>query len=163
MNLLTIILFLMLGLLISNIVSHYIPDIPAALTQIAFGIIIAVVSGNYTFQIDQEWFLLLFIAPILYNDGRHFPRQELWGMKTEILGNAIILVILTTIVCGYIIDMLIPGIPIAASFALAAILSPTDPVAINGIAKKEGADSRKGHDTCSRRIINQRCIRPCCF
>lgn len=136
MNLLTITLFLMLGLLVSNIISHYIPDIPAALTQIIFGIIIALASGNYTFKIDQEWFLLLFIAPILYNDGRHFPREELWGRKTEILGNAIILVILTTISCGYIIDLLIPGIPIAASFALAAILSPTDPVAINGIAKR---------------------------
>ncbi len=136
MNLLMITLFLMLGLLLSNIFSHYFPDIPAALTQIVFGIIIALASGNYSFEIDAEWFLLLFIAPILYNDGRHFPREELWGMKKEILGNAIILVIVTTICCGYIIDVLIPGIPIAAAFALAAILSPTDPVAINGIAKR---------------------------
>lgn len=136
MNLLTIVLLLMIGLLVSNIVSHYIPIIPAALTQIAFGILIALASGNYSFEIGAEWFLLLFIAPILYNDGRNFPRNELWGMKTEILGNAIILVILTTIGCGYVIHWLIPAIPLAAAFALAAILSPTDPVAINGIARR---------------------------
>ncbi len=135
-NLLMIILFLMLGLLISNIVSHYMPSVPTALTQVVFGIMIALISGNYSFEIGAEWFLLLFVGPILYNDGRHFPREELWGMRTQILGNAFILVILTTLGCGYVINLLIPEIPIAAAFALAAILSPTDPVAVNGIAKR---------------------------
>lgn len=136
MDLLTIILLLMLGLLISNIVSHYIPFIPTALTQIIFGIIIAFIIGDYTFEIGAEWFLLLFVAPLLYNDGQHFSREELWGMRSQIFGNAFILVILTTIICGYAINLLIPGIPIAAALALAAILSPTDPVAVNGIAKR---------------------------
>ncbi len=136
MELLTIILLLMLGLLISNVVGHYIPSIPTALTQIAFGVIVALGIGNYTFEIGAEWFLLLFVAPLLYNDGRHFSREELWGMRSQIFGNAFILVILTTILCGFVINRLIPAIPMAAAFALAAILSPTDPVAVNGIAKK---------------------------
>lgn len=136
MDLLTIIFLLMLGLLISNIVGHYIPFVPMALTQIVFGIIIELIIGDYDFQIGAEWFLLLFVAPLLYNDGRHFSREELWGMKSQIFGNAFILVILTTILCGYVINRLIPGIPIAAALALAAILSPTDPVAVNGIAKR---------------------------
>lgn len=136
MELLTIILLLMLGLLISNVVGHYIPSIPTALTQIAFGIIVALGIGNYTFEIGAEWFLLLFVAPLLYNDGRHFSREELWGMRSQIFGNAFILVILTTVLCGYVINLLIPAIPMAVAFALAAILSPTDPVAVNGIAKK---------------------------
>jgi Na+/H+ antiporter len=135
-ELLTIILLLMLGLLISNVVGHYIPSIPTALTQIAFGVIVALGIGNYTFEIGAEWFLLLFVAPLLYNDGRHFSREELWGMRSQIFGNAFILVILTTILCGFVINRLIPAIPMAAAFALAAILSPTDPVAVNGIAKK---------------------------
>lgn len=136
MELLTIILLLMLGLLISNVVGHYMPSIPMALTQILFGVIAALIVGNYTFEIGAEWFLLLFVAPLLYNDGRHFSRDELWGMRTQIFGNAFILVILTTVLCGYVINRLIPGIPIAAALALAAILSPTDPVAVNGIAKR---------------------------
>ena len=136
MNLLTIILLLMLALLISNVVGHYIPFIPTALTQIVFGIIIALIIGNYTFEIGAEWFLLLFVAPLLYNDGRHFSREELWGMRFQIFGNAFILVILTTVLCGYVIDRLIPSVPIAAALALAAILAPTDPVAVNGIAKR---------------------------
>jgi CPA1 family monovalent cation:H+ antiporter len=136
MAILMIVLLLFISILVSNIISHYIPVVPTALTQIAFGIIIALASGDYSFKIDAEWFMLLFIAPILYNDGRRFPRKRLWGMRAQILRNAFILVILTTISCGYVINSLIPSIPVAAAFALAAILSPTDPVAVSDIAKR---------------------------
>lgn len=136
MDLLITIILLLFCLLISNIVSHYIPSIPTALTQIALGVVMALLFSEFEFELEAEWFLLLFVAPLLYNDGRHFPREELWKMRTSILGNAIILVLLTTIVGGYFIHWLIPSIPLAAAFALAAILSPTDPVAVNGIAKR---------------------------
>ena len=136
MSVLNIILLLLLGLLISNVVGHFIPFIPIALTQIVIGAIIDLAIGYYNFEIGAEWFLLLFVAPLLYNDGRYFSREELWGMKSQIFGNAFVLVILTTVLCGYVIHWLIPVIPMAACLALAAILSPTDPVAVNGIAKR---------------------------
>jgi len=135
-DLLSIIFILMLGLLVSNIVGHYIPFVPMALTQIVFGLIVALLLGDYNFEIGAEWFMLLFVAPLLYNDGRRFSREELWEMRAPIFGNAFVLVILTTVLCGYVINRLIPSIPLAASLALAAILSPTDPVAVNGIAKR---------------------------
>ncbi|MCJ7840862.1 Na+/H+ antiporter [Lederbergia sp. NSJ-179] len=136
MALLTTIFLLLICLLISNVISHYIPIIPTALTQIAFGVMIALVFKDFSTEIKTEWFLLLFVAPLLYNDGRYFPREELWKMRAPIFGNAIILVLLTTIGGGYFIHWMIPTIPLAAAFALAAILSPTDPVAVNGIAKR---------------------------
>lgn len=136
MDLLMTVLLLLAFLLISNVISHYTPFIPTALIQIVLGIVIAIVFRHILFEIESEWFLLLFVAPILYNDGRHFPREELWRMRTSIFGNALILVLLTTIGGGYFIHWMIPSIPLAAAFALAAILSPTDPVAVNGIAKR---------------------------
>lgn len=136
MNLLLTIVLLLICLLISNVISHYIPLIPTALTQIVFGITIALLFRDFNLEIETEWFLLLFVAPLLYNDGRHFPRIELWKMRRAIFGNAIVLVLITTIGGGFFIHWMIPGIPLAAAFALAAILSPTDPVAVNGIAKR---------------------------
>ena len=136
MDLLITVLLLLFCLLISNIISHYVPFIPTSLTQIAFGIILALIFKDISFELEAEWFLLLFVAPLLYNDGRYFPRKELWKMRAPIFGNAIILVLLTTIIGGYFIHWLIPDIPLAAAFALAAILSPTDPVAVNGIAQR---------------------------
>ncbi|MBQ0140295.1 MAG: Na+/H+ antiporter [Kurthia sp.] len=136
MDLLMIILFLLVALLASNIIGHYIPFIPTALIQIALGIILALFIPSLELTLETEWFLLLFVAPLLYNDGRNFPREDLWNMRMPILGNAIVLVLITTVGGGYFIHWMIPSIPLAAAFALAAILSPTDPVAVNGIAKR---------------------------
>lgn len=136
MEILISILFLLVLLLVTNVLGHYIPFIPIALIQIAVGIIVALVAQNFTVEIESEWFLLLFIAPLLYYDGAHFPREQLWKMRLPILGNAIVLVLLTTIIGGLFVHWLIPSIPLEAAFALMAILSPTDPVAVNGIAKR---------------------------
>lgn len=136
MDLLITVIMLLICLVASNIISHYIPLIPTALTQIALGIIIALAFNGFSLELETEWFLLLFVAPLLYNDGRYFPRDQLWNMRGAILGNAIILVVLTTLGGGYLIHSVIPDIPLVAAFALAAILSPTDPVAVNGIAKR---------------------------
>ncbi len=136
MDLLITVILLLICLVVSNIISHYIPMIPTALTQIALGILIALAYKEFSLELETEWFLLLFVAPLLYNDGRYFPRDQLWNMRGAILGNAIVLVVLTTLGGGYLIHAVIPDIPLAAAFALAAILSPTDPVAVNGIAKR---------------------------
>ncbi len=136
MELLLTILILLIALLVSNVVSHYVPQVPTALIQVALGTIIVLVFEDFTFELEAEWFLLLFIAPLLFNDGRHFPREELWRMRGPIFGNAVILVLLTTMIGGYFIHWLIEDIPLAAAFALAAILSPTDPVAVNGISQR---------------------------
>ncbi|PLT29686.1 Na+/H+ antiporter [Peribacillus deserti] len=154
MDLLMTVLLLLICLLLSNIISHYIPSIPNALIQIAFGIIAAIVFKDISIEIETEWFLLLFVAPLLYNDGRHFPREELWKMRAPIFGNAIILVLLTTVGGGYFINWLIPDIPLAAAFALAAILSPTDPVAVNGIVKRIRIPEKVLHLVRGESLIN---------
>ncbi|MDN7246992.1 Na+/H+ antiporter [Planococcus shenhongbingii] len=136
MDILMTVLLLISCLLISNIVSHYTPFIPTALIQVALGVLLVFIFDDITFDIETEWFLLLFIAPLLYNDGRHFPREELWKMRGPILGNAVLLVLITTVAGGYFIHWMIDDIPLSAAFALAAILSPTDPVAVNGIAQR---------------------------
>lgn len=46
------------------------------------------------------------------------------------------LVFLTVAVSGYLIHWIIPSIPLAAAFALAAALAPTDAVAVSSLGKK---------------------------
>ncbi|MPQ22647.1 sodium:proton antiporter [Carnobacterium divergens] len=129
-----IILFVLV--VVSNIISHYIVSIPTALIQVALGLMAALFFG-IQIELETSWFMLLFVAPLLYNDGRHYPKRDLWKLRIPIFGNSILLVFLTTIVGGYIITAMTDNkIPLAAAFALAAILSPTDPVAVNGIAEQ---------------------------
>ncbi|MDI3410866.1 cation:proton antiporter [Bacillus sonorensis] len=73
---------------------------------------------------------------MLFNDGRRIPRDELWKLRTPILLLALGLVFVTVLLGGYAIHWMIPQIPLPASFALAAILSPTDVVAVSALSKR---------------------------
>ncbi|WP_019911585.1 Na+/H+ antiporter [Paenibacillus sp. HW567] len=128
---------LLLGLIaVSNIVNRFIPFVPIPLIQIGLGVIAAMVPTGIHMSFEPELFFVLFIAPLLFNDGRRTPRDELWNLRAPILLLALGLVFVTVFVAGYAIHWMIPSIPLAVSFALAAILSPTDAVAVSALAGK---------------------------
>ncbi len=76
----------------------------------------------------------MFIAPLLFNDGRQTDKAALWGMRMPILVLALGLVFATVVVIGYFVHWMIPTIPLAAAFALAAALAPTDAVAVSSLS-----------------------------
>lgn len=152
-HIIEIIIVLALLILLSNVISHYLPAIPLSLIQIVLGLLTSL-SGQFEINLSQDWFLLIFIAPLLYTDGRRFPKGELWRMPVPILGNAILLVFLTTIVGGYLIYQIVPKIPLAEAFALAAILSPTDPIAVQSIAKRTKLPDSVLHLVSGESLIN---------
>ncbi len=119
---------------ISNVLNRLVPFVPVPLFQIVLGIGVALFGLKV--ELDPELFLVLFIAPLLYNDARQTPRGELWNLRGPIILLAFGLVFVTVIVAGYGINYLIPSIPLPAAFALAAILSPTDAVAVGSLAKR---------------------------
>ena len=79
---------------------------------------------------------MLFIPPLLFADGWKTPTREFLHHGREILGPALMLVLITVVGVGYLIYAMVPGIPLVAAFALAAVLSPTDAVALSGIVGK---------------------------
>lgn len=139
--------------LISNILSHYLTFIPVSLIQVALGLVVAL-FWHIEIDLDTDWFLLLFIAPLLFNDGRRFPKRELWKLRGPIFANAIGLVFVTTIVGGYLLYLLIPKMPLTVSFAVAAILSPTDPVAVQSISKRANLPENILHLVSGESLIN---------
>ncbi|WP_249866243.1 Na+/H+ antiporter [Paenibacillus konkukensis] len=115
-------------------INHLFPSIPVPLIQIALGSAITLVSPHFNFYLEPELFFVLFIAPLLYNDGKHTPRGELWRLRTPIFLLAVGLVFATVFVVGYCIHWMIPSMPLPVAFGLAAILSPTDAVAVGALA-----------------------------
>lgn len=136
MEIFLIILVMLAVIALSNIVNHVMPFIPVPLIQVAFGFVIAALPGGFDVPIEPELFFVLFIAPILYNDGMNVSKRALWNLRKEILLLVLGLVFLTVLVIGYLTHWLIPSIPLSAAFALAAILSPTDIVAVNAMASR---------------------------
>lgn len=138
---------------IGNILSHFLKRVPVSLIQISLGLLAALFL-NVHIELDTEWFLLLFIAPLLYSDAWRFPKRELWELRGAIFGNAILLVFLTTILGGFIIYGLVPELPLPVAFAIAAILSPTDPVAVAAIAKQAKLPPSIMHLVAGESLIN---------
>lgn len=128
-------IFLITLVIFSNIIGHYFILIPTALIEISVGLIMALIF-NISIPLEADWFMLLFVAPLLFNDAKRFPKNELWELRAPIFANAILLVLLTTIIGGLGIYWLIPQLSLPLSMALAAVLSPTDPVAVHGIAER---------------------------
>ncbi|MDG0811305.1 Na+/H+ antiporter [Cohnella rhizosphaerae] len=119
---------------VSNILSGKFPLVPVPLMQIALGMIVAAVPSGLHMHLEPELFFVLFIAPLLYNDGKHASRSELWKLRVPILVLAVGLVFATVFLIGYAIHWMIPSIPLPVAFGLAAILSPTDAVAVSSLA-----------------------------
>ncbi len=134
MPIIELVILLACLVLLSNVLSHYLVAIPVSLIQVGLGLGVALLL-NVQVKLQTDWFMLVFIAPMLYNDGREFPKQELWELRGAIFANAIVLVFITTILGGFLIHVLIPTIPLAVGIALAAILSPTDPIAVQSISE----------------------------
>ncbi|KRL21171.1 Na+/H+ antiporter [Lentilactobacillus kisonensis] len=153
MHILEAVILLMALVVFSNVVDHFVPAVPVSLIQVVIGLGVALFT-RITIPLETDWFLLLFIAPLLFNDGRRFPKRELWKLRGPILANAIALVFLTTIVGGLLFHVIIPTMPLSVSFALAAILSPTDPVAVQSISKRAKLPEGILHIVSGESLIN---------
>ncbi|SFK96140.1 sodium/proton antiporter, CPA1 family (TC 2.A.36) [Paenibacillus sp. 1_12] len=134
MELFITILVLLALIGVSNVINREIPFVPVPLIQIALGVAVTFIPMGIHMHLEPELFFLLFIAPLLYNDGKHTPRGELWRLRAPILLLAVGLVFATVFVIGYAIHWMIPSIPLPVAFGLAAILSPTDAVAVSALA-----------------------------
>ena len=132
--LITISVFITL-VIIGSFLNKYIPRIPAALFQIILGFLVSYLAIPLHFEFESEAFMAIIIAPLLFTDAYKASRSELWLYKKPIVYMAVGLVITTVVVVGYFINYIIPSISLGAAFALAAILSPTDAVAVKSITK----------------------------
>jgi CPA1 family monovalent cation:H+ antiporter len=129
----TVLILLML-VSASKLASRLIP-LPLPLVQILAGAVLAWPSLGFHVALNPELFLFLFLPPLLFSDGWRMPKREFWRLRTPILTLAVGLVLFTVLGAGYFIHWLIPAIPLPAAFALAAVLSPTDAVAVSAIAR----------------------------
>lgn len=128
------VLLLLVAIFISNLLNRFIPFVSVPLIQIGLGILIALLPIGAELKLNPELFLVMFIAPLLFNDGKRTDKKALWRLRTPILLLALGLVFATVLIIGYFVNWMIPSIPLAAAFALAASLAPTDAVAVGSLS-----------------------------
>lgn len=137
-------LILLAGVLISSVIDQIVPHVSLPLVQIALGCAFAVLTpSEITINLDPELFLVLFIAPLLFDEAKHANKADLWRERKPVLSLAIGLVVATALVIGFALNLIIPSIPLAAAFALGAALGPTDAVAVTSLAKTVSIPKRQ--------------------
>ena len=154
MEVISIVLFLLVAVVVSGAASRMLPlPIPTPLVQILLGGLIGL-STSYRVELDPELFLLLFLPPLLFLDGWRIPKDELLKDLPVVLELALGLVLLTVLGMGFVIHWMIPAMPLAVAFALAAVVSPTDPIAVSAIAARVPIPRRMMHILEGESLLN---------
>lgn len=154
MEVVTLCLMLLLAVVVSGVAARILPSaLPRPLVQIALGALIGSVA-HIRVTLDPELFFLLLVPPLLFLDGWRIPKDELLRDGKIVLGLALGLVFLTVLGLGLFIHWLIPAMPMPVAFALAAVVSPTDPIAVGAIAQKVPIPRRMMHILEGESLLN---------
>lgn len=147
-----IVLLSLLAVVVSGLLAR-VSHLPLPLVQVALGTGIAA-TGLVAVKLDPALFFLLFLPPLLFLDGWRIPKDALRRDAPTILTLALGLVLFTVLGMGLFIHWLLPTVPLAVAFALAAAISPTDPVAVSAIAARTPIPARLMHVLQGEALLN---------
>ena len=138
-----LILFLLAAVIASSILDKFLPRVSLPLVQVALGAVIAAaVATPLEWGIDPELLLILFIAPLHFNETRHVDSGALWKNRWGIASLSVGLVFAIVVACGATLHALVPAIPLAAACALGAAMGSTDAVAVTALTHDRRFGSR---------------------
>ncbi|MGV9324999.1 Na+/H+ antiporter [Streptosporangium sandarakinum] len=112
----------------------------APLLLVLAGLVLSPLVPGY--QLDPELILLVFLPPLLYSAAIDSSYTRLKAVRRPVALLSIGLVLFTTLVVGWVTHLLLPELPVAAAFALGAIVAPPDAVAAVAVARRLGLPRR---------------------
>jgi CPA1 family monovalent cation:H+ antiporter len=142
-EILTLVLLIMVAVLISSVLSRFIPRVSTPLVQIGLGIAWYFTPFLPNIVLDSDLFIVLFIAPLLYLEARNIDRTRLAHSLGPAMSLAVGLVLATMVASGFLLHALWPLVPLSAAFALGAALGPTDAVSVAQIGKEAQLSDRQ--------------------
>ena len=117
----------------SSVIDKFV-NVSIPVIQVVIGLLVALVLPSVQeVHLESELFMLLFIAPLLFNETRETNIRALLLNLNSILSLAIALVIVSVLSVGYALHLMVPSIPLAAAFALASALGPTDAATVTAL------------------------------
>lgn len=131
-----LVLLLIAAVVIANIIYSQFSQIPIAFIQIAAGLVLSLLPFYKHFELEPEIFLLVIISVLMFNDGQNTSLSRLTHQFGTTFSLAVELAILSILAVGFVTHLIIPGMPLALAFALGAIITPTDAVAVTSITSK---------------------------
>ncbi len=142
--------------MVSAAVSQFLARVSLPLLQIILGAAVSfliTVNTDSVFS-DTEFFMLFFIAPLLYYEAKELSYRQLWEIRASLIILAAVLVAVTVFVLGLLLKLTEPNISFAAACALGAALGPTDAVAVTALSKDISLTKRQNLILGGEAMIN---------
>ena len=123
--------------------------VPAPILLVFAGVGASLIPGVPDYGVNPELVLLVLLPPLLYAAALQSSALAMRTLWRSVVGLAVGLVVVTTVLVGLVLHFLIPEIPLPVAFALGAVVAPPDAVAATAIARRVGL-SRRLRRSCSR-------------
>jgi monovalent cation/hydrogen antiporter len=116
--------------------------VPYPILFVIGGLGIALIPGLPRLRLQPELIFFLFLPPLIFPSALLTSWRDFHANLRPIFLLAVGLVLFTTVAVGYLAHYLVPDLPLAAAFALGAIVSPPDAVAATAITQRLGVPRR---------------------
>jgi CPA1 family monovalent cation:H+ antiporter len=116
--------------------------LPYPVLLVLGGLAIALIPGLPAVELEPDVVFLLFLPPILFAAGYFTSIRDVKANLTWILLLAVGLVLFTMVVVAVVTVVLVPSLPVAAAFALGAIVAPPDAAAATAVFQRLGVPRR---------------------
>jgi monovalent cation/hydrogen antiporter len=123
-----------------NVIANWV-NVPYPIVLVLGGIVLGATPGIPDITLDPDLVLVIFLPPLLYS-AAFFADLQAFRANARPIALAAIGLVLLTIVGVAVIAHEVIDLPWAVSFALGAIVSPTDPLAATEIMRRVGAPRR---------------------
>jgi monovalent cation/hydrogen antiporter len=116
--------------------------IPDPILLLIAGVVLGLIPGIPRIELAPDLVFALFLPPILFAAAYFTPIRDFRANARPILLLAVGLVLFTTVVVGFVVDRMVPGMGLAAALTLGAIVAPPDAVAATSIFQRLGVPRR---------------------
>lgn len=124
--------------------AHFAPKlgVAAPVLLVLVGVAASYVPGAPEMELDPHLILTVILPPLLYSAAITVPAAEFRRNIGAISSLAVLLVILSAVVTGFVLHWILPEVPLAAAIALGAVIAPPDAVAATAVGKRLGLPPR---------------------
>ncbi len=127
--------------------------VPYPIVLVLGGLVLGLVPGIPEIELDPDLVLLIFLPPLLYSGAFFADLPALRADARVITLLSVGLVLATTVGIGLLAHALF-DLPLAVSFALGAIVAPTDAVAATSILSRLGMPRRQVNVLEGESLVN---------
>jgi CPA1 family monovalent cation:H+ antiporter len=110
--------------------------IPDPIMLVLGGLAVSLIPGLPSVELQPDYVFLIVLPPLLYSQAWFTSWKDFCDHIRPISLLAVGLVLFTMSAVAVVVHLLLPEVPLAAAFALGAIVSPPDAVAASAIAQR---------------------------